>query len=77
MDYPCFDHRDVTRYDGPEGGFSLVDKVIVPDLPEGDYVLSWRWDCQDTPQVWMNCADIKVIPFFDSLRDTCLGGSVF
>merc|ERR1712232_1314153 len=62
MDYPCFDHRDVTRYDGPEGGFSLVDKVIVPDLPEGDYVLSWRWDCQDTPQVWMNCADIKVTP---------------
>lgn len=59
MDYPCFTHSPAQSLH--EQGFSLVDKVIVPDLPEGDYVLSWRWDCQRTPQVWMNCADIRVV----------------
>ena len=27
---------------------------------EGEYVLSWRWDCEQTNQVWNSCADIRV-----------------
>jgi len=39
--------------------FSLIDKVVVPDLPDGDYVLQWRWDTEDqAQQVWTNCADV-------------------
>lgn len=42
--------------------FSIVDKVQVPeDLPAGDYLLSWRWDAEQSPQVWQNCADIKLL----------------
>ncbi len=27
--------------------YSIVDQVVIPaDLPEGDYLLSWRWDCE-------------------------------
>ena len=37
-----------------------VDKVIV-DVPPGDYVLGWRWDCEHTPQVWSGCADVRVV----------------
>lgn len=45
----------------PEGGYRwhIVDKVIVPKK-NGSYVLSWRWDCEQTPQIWTNCADIVV-----------------
>lgn len=41
--------------------FNIVDKVKVPQsLKPGDYVLSWRWDCDQTAQVWASCADIKI-----------------
>merc|ERR1712079_191828 len=37
--------------------YSIVDHVIVPeDLAPGDYLLSWRWDCEQTAQVFQNCA---------------------
>lgn len=38
----------------------VVDLVKVPDVPPGDYVLSWRWDVEQLPQVWSNCADVKI-----------------
>ena len=42
--------------------FSLIETVVVPaELPAGDYVLSWRWDAEATPQVWLNCADIRLV----------------
>jgi len=40
--------------------FGIVDLVKVPDVPPGDYVLSWRWDVEQLPQVWSNCADVKI-----------------
>jgi len=43
-----------------EFDFSIVDEVVVPSQP-GAYVLSWRWDCEQSPQVWNNCADVVVI----------------
>lgn len=30
------------------------------DLPSGDYLLSWRWDCEQSAQVWQNCADVRI-----------------
>lgn len=42
-------------------GGVLVDRVEIPaDLPPGDYVLGWRWDCEETAQVWAACADVAV-----------------
>jgi len=44
--------------------FSIIDQVEVPeDLSPGDYVLSFRWDCEQTPQVWSACSDIKIESF--------------
>jgi len=39
--------------------YSIVDRVEVPST-EGDYVLQWRWDCEETNQVWNSCADVRV-----------------
>lgn len=40
---------------------SCCDKVKIPaDLKPGRYVLSWRWDCVETYQIWSNCADIDI-----------------
>jgi len=41
--------------------FGIVDLVKIPEnLPAGDYALSFRWDCEQLPQVWGNCADVKI-----------------
>jgi len=40
--------------------FSIVDQIVVPDLEDGTYMLSWRWDCEQTYQIWQNCADIEI-----------------
>ena len=29
------------------------DDLKVPNLPPGDYVLGWRWDCEESTQVKM------------------------
>ena len=32
--------------------YMMVDRLKVPkDISAGEYVLSWRWDCEETPQV--------------------------
>merc|ERR1712087_644332 len=41
--------------------FSVVDQVMVPaGLEPGEYLLSWRWDCEQSDQVFQNCADVKI-----------------
>ena len=41
--------------------WSIADRVQVPsNLKPGKYLLSWRWDCEESTQVWENCADIVV-----------------
>jgi len=40
--------------------FGIVDTVQVPDLHEGKYVLSFRWEAEQTPQVWASCSDITI-----------------
>ena len=27
----------------------------------GEYLLSWRWDCEESTQVWQNCADVVLV----------------
>lgn len=39
----------------------VVDLVEVPNVPRGDYVISWRWDCEQTPQVWSGCGDVAIV----------------
>ena len=29
----------------------MVNDLKVPHLPPGDYVLGWRWDCEESTQV--------------------------
>ena len=42
--------------------WTFKDLVKVPEnIEPGDYVLSFRWDCQKTPQVWNSCANIRII----------------
>ena len=48
----------------PQNGdyWAWRDLVEVPEsLAPGEYVLSFRWDCQQTPQVWNACANIQVV----------------
>jgi hypothetical protein len=41
--------------------WSVVDRVVIPpDLEEGEYLLSMRWDCEQSDQVFQNCADIEI-----------------
>lgn len=41
-------------------GSIYVDQLRVPDLPDGKYVLQWRWDNIITAQVSNSCADITL-----------------
>lgn len=54
------------HYTGDSLLFQIVDRLQVPTKP-GEYLLSWRWDCENSPQVWGNCADIIVVDDEDAL----------
>ena len=39
----------------------IVDMLRIPkDTPAGDYVLGWRWDCEQSTQVWSSCSDVTI-----------------
>jgi len=39
----------------------VVDRVRIPsDLAPGEYVLGWRWDCEESTQVWSSCSDVTI-----------------
>ena len=74
---PALDHfvTLLTRYfhssDGQhmwynkEGGpsrdmWAIVDWVQVPNIT-GDFVLRWRWDTEQNPQIWTHCADVRIV----------------
>lgn len=48
----------------PEPSFDdwiIVDRLRVPaNLPTGEYALGFRWDCEQSPQVWQQCATINI-----------------
>jgi len=42
--------------------FNIVDEVVIPtSFAAGEYLLSWRWDCEQSKQVWQNCADVRLV----------------
>lgn len=41
--------------------FTVMDRVRVPKIAAGEYVLSWRWDCEQTTQVWNTCSSIRIV----------------
>ena len=42
--------------------WNIIDKVQVPShLPAGEYVISFRYDCEQTPQVWNQCGDVRLV----------------
>ena len=41
-------------------GWEIVDKVKIPEGLEGDYVFSWRWDSEESPQVWTQCSVVTI-----------------
>ena len=62
---PCADAR---RCSGMTDGatadptLEIVDRVrIPPALPAGRYVLGWRWDCEESNQIWASCSDVEVV----------------
>jgi len=39
----------------------VSDELVLPKkIKAGKYVLSWRWDCEETAQIWQNCADVNI-----------------
>jgi len=47
----------------PTFKFSIGDYLKLPaDLEPGDYVLSFRWDCEQSPQIWNSCSNINILP---------------
>ena len=69
------DHKDseapalknwIQEYYNASFDFGVVDKVKVPDLPEGKYVLSWRWE------PWISKFGRFSWEFCDSFRQTLL-----
>lgn len=54
------EYESQTAVSAPLKNFTVVDQVQVPDLPAGQYVLSFRIDGEQTAQTWSNCADIMI-----------------
>jgi len=41
---------------------AIIDLVRLPStLPPGKYVVGWRWDAEQTAQVWSGCGDVEVV----------------
>jgi len=50
------------EFHAPDFLWTLMDEVEVPmELEIGEYVLSFRWDCEATPQIWNACSNIIII----------------
>lgn len=64
----CKDPIPISKCQGMTDGQSavanleIVDRVQIPsDLPSGEYVLGWRWDCEESNQIWQSCSDVTVV----------------
>jgi hypothetical protein len=41
---------------------SIIDRVQVPtNLDEGLFTVSFRYDCEQTSQVWNSCSDVEIV----------------
>ena len=56
----CAQCRCTGEY-GPSN-LEIVDRVALPWLlPAGKYVLGWRWDAEESNQVWNGCSDVTIV----------------
>merc|ERR1712232_236203 len=40
----------------------IVDWIQIPaNLKPGNYVLGWRWDCEESTQIWASCSDVEIV----------------
>jgi len=40
----------------------IEDTIKIPQhIEPGEYVLGWRWDCEETTQIWQSCSDISIV----------------
>ena len=39
---------------------AIVDELRVPSTL-GKFVLRWRWDTEQNPQIWTHCADVEIV----------------
>jgi len=39
---------------------AVKDQVQVPKVKPGEYVVRWRWDCEQSPQIWSGCGDVTI-----------------
>jgi hypothetical protein len=40
---------------------AIIDTLMIPEhTTPGDYVLGFRWDVEETAQVWSSCSDITI-----------------
>jgi hypothetical protein len=54
-------HCTPEKFNKQNFNFALVDKVKIPaDLAEGDYVVGFRWESEQTPQIWQSCSDVTI-----------------
>jgi hypothetical protein len=37
-----------------------VRAQIPEGLAAGQYVLGWRWDCEESNQIWQSCSDVTI-----------------
>ena len=39
----------------------VVDSVMIPaGTAPGRYVIQWRWDCEESDQIWASCSDVTI-----------------
>ena len=39
----------------------IVDEIVIPKgLKVGGWVLGWRWDCEESNQIWQSCSDVTI-----------------
>lgn len=43
-------------------GSILRDQVKLPNFVSNHTLIGFRWDSQDTPQLWLHCADVALTP---------------
>ena len=58
---PNTENRTCTGMWGPYN-LEIIDRVRIPKtLEPGSYVLGWRWDCEESNQIWASCSDVQIV----------------
>uniref|UniRef100_A0A7S4JER8 Chitin-binding type-4 domain-containing protein n=1 Tax=Odontella aurita TaxID=265563 RepID=A0A7S4JER8_9STRA len=69
------DNQGSKESDSPhKGEWHIVDKLLAPSDP-GNYIFQWRWDNEQTPQIWTTCADVTVTALNDAKLKSANGGA--